>query len=263
MGMISKQRKVVRLSNKKEKLLTKEQYEKYLMNLKQQDEHSWLGTMSLKERMRVHGILRLLLRADRISKRIVVRKLNKEIPKVPDGRQVIFVLTHVGRDDIAIFNEVVGEHYTILSGDYESLHNNIQGFVLALNGTIFFNMKSQEERSSIEDKVVEVLNSGDNILCSMEAAWNLSANEIVMELFPGMLRAAIKSNSVIIPVGIERFSYRLYGINMAKEVFDPCEYLEKYNDSGLAIEQARGGIASNHGRSKVSNLLRRLYSGED
>lgn len=134
--------KVVRLSNKKEKLLTEEQYEEYLYKLKEHDENSWLGTMSLQQRMRFHGILRFLLRADRISKRIKVRKLNNMVPKIPKGRQAIFVLMHVGRDDIAIFNEVVGEHYTILSGDYESLHNNVEWFVSALNGTLFFNMKS-------------------------------------------------------------------------------------------------------------------------
>lgn len=231
--------KVVRLSNKKEKLLTEEQYEEYLYKLKEHDENSWLGTMSLHQRMRFHGILRFLLRADRISKRIKVRKLNNMVPKIPKGRQAIFVLTHVGRDDIAIFNEVVGEHYTILSGDYESLHNNVEWFVFALNGTLFFNMKSQEERGTIEDKVVKILNEGDNILCSMEAAWNLSANEIVMELFPGMIRAAIKSNSVIIPVGIERFTYRLYGINMASKVFEPNDYVDKYKNIDVAIEEAR------------------------
>lgn len=80
---------------------------------------------------------------------------------------------------------------------------------------------------------------GDNILCSMEAAWNLSANELVMELFPGMIRAAKKSYSVIIPVGIERFSCRLYGINIAKEIVDPCEHYEKYEEEELAVEQAR------------------------
>ena len=70
--------------------------------------------MSLKQRMRFHGILRFLLRVDRISKGIKVRKLNSKTPKIPENRQAIFVLTHVGRDDIAIFNEVVGEHYTIV-----------------------------------------------------------------------------------------------------------------------------------------------------
>ena len=187
-------------------------------------------------------MLRFLLRADRISKGIKVRKLNTQMPSVPEDRQVIFVLTHVERDDISIFNEVVGEHYTILSGDYESLHNNLQGFVIALNGTVFFNMKSKEERNLIEDKVVEVLKSGDNILCSMEAAWNLSANEIVMELFPGMLRAALKSNALIVPVGIVRFSYRLYGINVAQEAFDVNEYIAKYQDTGQAIEKARENL---------------------
>lgn len=231
--------RVVRLSKKKEQLLNEEQYADYLRRLKAQDEKSYLGTMSLQKRMRYHGLLRFLLRIDRISKGIRVRKLNTQMPNVPKDRSVIFVLTHVGRDDISIFNEVISEHYTILSGDYESLHNNLQGFVIALNGTVFFNMKSKEERGSIEDKVVEVLKGGDNILCSMEAAWNLSANEIVMELFPGMLRAALRSNAVIVPVGIERFSYRLYGINVAGQAFDVNEYITKYQNAGHAIEIAR------------------------
>lgn len=47
MVAISKQCKVTRLSNKKEKLLTEEQYEEYLNYLKRYDENSWLGTMRL------------------------------------------------------------------------------------------------------------------------------------------------------------------------------------------------------------------------
>ena len=108
---VGKQR-VIRLSNKREKELSEEQYEEYLWKLKQQDENSWLGMMSLKQRMWIHGILHFLLRADRISKGIKVRKLNSQTPKIPANRKAIFVLTHVGRDDIAIFNEVVKEHYT-------------------------------------------------------------------------------------------------------------------------------------------------------
>jgi len=115
-GIFGKE-KVVRLSNQKEKQLTKAQYEEYLWKLKKQDENSWLGTMSLKKRMRFHSMLHFLLRADRISTGIRVQKINSKMPELPEGRQAIFVLTHVGRDDIAIFNEVVDEHYTILSGD--------------------------------------------------------------------------------------------------------------------------------------------------
>lgn len=231
--------KVTRLSKRQEALLTNEEYEIYLKQLKSQDENSKLGTMSLRHRMRYHGLLRFLMRADRISKGIVVRKLNSKMPDVPNDRQIIFVLTHVGKDDISIFNEVINRHYTILSGDYESLHNNVEGFILALNGTVYFDMKSKEERAAIEERVVQVLKSGDNILCSMEAAWNLSPNEIVMELFPGMLRAALKSNALIVPVGIERFSHKLYGINIAKEAFDVKNYIRKYTDVDYAIEIAR------------------------
>lgn len=54
--------RVVRLSKRKEELLSEEQYAEYLRRLKAQDEKSYLGTMSLKQRMRYHGLLRFLLR---------------------------------------------------------------------------------------------------------------------------------------------------------------------------------------------------------
>lgn len=167
------------------------------------------------------------------------------------------MLTHVGKDDIAIFNEVIGCHYTILSGDYESLHNRVEGFISMLNGTIFFDMDSKEERNQIEEKVVDILKNGDNILCSMEAAWNLSPNEIVQELFPGMVRAAIKAKAIIICVGIERFHSKLYGINIASKVFDPTLYAIQYDDEKNMLNIAREEL-----RQYMAELKFELYYHE-
>lgn len=64
-------------------------------------------------------------------------------------------------------------HYTILSGDYESLHCRVEGLLMYLNGIVFFDMRSKQERMEIEQRVVSVLNSGDSILCSMDANGNV------------------------------------------------------------------------------------------
>lgn len=64
----------------------------------------------------------------------------------------------------------------------------------------------------------------------MEAAWNISPHEIVQKLFPGMIRVAIETNAVIIPIGIERFSKKQYGINILKTLFDPFKYIDTASD---------------------------------
>jgi len=247
-------KKVKRLSAKQESLLSEEEYTQYLKALREKDEKSWIGMMSFKQRMRLHSFLRILMKVTRFFMGIKVYKQNVDTSIICENRPIIYVLTHVGRDDILVFNEVIGHHYTILSGDYESLHNRVEGLIHMLNGTVFFNMASKEERSQIENKVVDILKSGDNILCSMEAAWNLSPNEIVQELFPGMIRAAIKAEAVIFCVGIERFSSKLYGINIAKKVFDPTVYWTQYDCEESMLNTAREEL-----RQYMAELKFELY----
>ncbi len=248
-------KKVKRLSAKQESLMSEEEYTQYLKTLREKDEKSWIGMMSFKHRMRWHSFLGILMKVTRYFMGIKVHKQNVDTSLIMcQSRPIIFVLTHVGKEDILVFNEVIGCHYTILSGDYESLHNRVEGLIHMLNGTIFFNMASKEERNQIENKVVDILKSGDNILCSMEAAWNLSPNEIVQELFPGMIRAAIKAEAVIFCVGIERFSSKLYGINIAKKVFDPTIYKAQYNCEASMLNIAREEL-----RQYMAELKFELY----
>lgn len=249
--------KIKRLSRKKELRLSEEELAKYLKALRKQDEQSWIGSMKLEQRRKWHPFLRILMKANRLFMGIKVEKLNTNLPPMLRKRPIIFVLTHVGRDDIIVLNEVLSQHYTILIGDYESLHNNVLGLISMLNGTVFFDMKSKEDRAQVEDRVIQVLRGGDNILCSMEAAWNLSPNELVQELFPGMIRAALKSDAVIVCVGIERFSAKLYGINIAKEVFDPKRYQGQNKETKIAIDKMREDL-----RQYMAELKFELYYHE-
>ena len=245
---------IKRLSQKEEKKLSDDEYAIYLKELRMYDDSSKINNMELKNRKKLNPFLRKMMKVSRIASGIKVIKLNTKLPTEINNRPIIFVLTHVGKDDIAVFNEAITKHYTILSGDYESLHNNIEGFVTILNGVEFFDMRSKTERKEIEKKVVQKLKSGDNILCSMEAAWNLSPNIPVLELFPGMINAAINSNAVIISVGIERFNKKLYGINVGKKIFDPKVYNEKYKNKEEMLE-----IAKNELRQIMADIKMELY----
>ena len=249
---------VKRLSDKKIMRLSKAEYAIYLKQMRIHDEAGKINNLNVGAKRLLHPILRAVMKTSRTVNRIKVCKLNTVIPKPLDRRPIIFVITHVGKDDIMIFNEVVMQHYTILSGDYESLHNRIEGFISMLNGTIFFDMQSVNERKTVEDRVTDVLKQGDNVLCSMEAAWNLSSNELVQELFPGMLRAAFKGNAVIIPVGLERFHDRLFGINVATKYFDPKSYTNDcFTDKG-ALGKAKKDL-----RQELAELKFELYFHKD
>lgn len=233
----NKDKEVKRLSEKEEQKLNELEYQMYLKKLRLNDELNNINNLSLEKRKKLVPTLRKIMQLNLKASNIEIVTLNEELPTT--NRPIIFVLTHVGRDDISAFTTAIKKHYTILSGDYESLHNNLEGLITSLNGVKYFDMKSKEDRYSIAMKAEEVLKNNDNVLCSMEAAWNISPNEIVTKLFPGMIKVAIYTNAVIIPVGIERFNSKLYGVNVSKTIFDPKKYINDDFKYTHAIEDLR------------------------
>lgn len=239
----SKSKRIHRLSDRQEARLLDEDYTKYLGYLRIKDEKGLIAWANNKQRPIVHFILhRVLKLSDRMSGLRVI-SLNTTIPEIAKKKPAIYVITHAGKDDISVFNQAVNRHFVVLSGDYESLHNNIEGLFTMLNGVIFFDMNSPSDRKTVIPRVVEALKGGNNILCSMEAAWNLSPNIPVTPLFKGMLLAAAEADTVIVPVGIERFQKKLYGVNIANEVFDPKVEVIRDNFKA-ALENLRQRMAS-------------------
>lgn len=226
-----RKQKIKRLSNEEEQQLTEKQYYMYLKELRLHDEKSLLNNLPLIFSKLIHPILCAGLKSNRIKSGVEVEIMNQRIPKEIGKRPIIFVLTHVGKDDISVFNDgVPKKHYTILSGDYESLHNNLESFVFRLNKTKFFDMNSAQDRGKVVNEVAAILKR-DNLLCSMEAAWNITPNVIVQDIFKGMILAGEKSNGVILAAGIERFSNNFYGINIGEEFFDPKAFLKQTEET--------------------------------
>lgn len=250
----SKDRKIIRLTNEKEEQLTDDEYAIYLKQLRIHDDNSKVHNLSVSQRKKLVPLVRTLMKVSRITSLIKIRRLNKKMPKIPGERPIIYVLTHAGKDDQVVFSDVIKDHYTVLSGDYESLHNCIEGKVCALNGIEYFDMRSEKERAMIEERIEQKINEGDNILCSMEAAWNLSANVPVLELFAGMIRSAIKTNAVIMPVGIEMFDKRFFGINVGETYFDPSTYVGKYETEREMLDTARADL-----RQLMADIKMQLY----
>lgn len=202
---------------------------------------------------RWHPVMRLVFKLSRMLSGIKVVKINDKLPVIPPDRHVIYTLSHVGKDDQAVFNEIRTKHYSVVSGDYESLYNNVEGLFTKANGVLFFDMNSKEERRTIVNRVAERL-SEDDILCSMEGAWNISPNCLVYGIFPGMIKAALMSNAVIIPVGIERFNAKLYSLNVSENYFDPIEERKKFLEEKEFMEWSRDYI-----RQELASLKYNTY----
>lgn len=208
---------------------------------------------NLNRKKKLHPIMREVFRLTRVVAGITVVKINSTIPMIPSNRHVIYTISHVGKDDQAVFNELKTKHYTVLSGDYESLYNNVEGWFTKANGVLFFDMNSRTERKTIVDRVAERL-VYDDILCSMEGAWNISPNCLVYDIFPGMIKAALKSGSVIVPVGIERFNDKLYSLNVSDKYFDPSKEINRFPNEKDFIEWSKDYI-----RQELASLKFNAY----
>lgn len=208
---------------------------------------------NLNRKKKLHPIMREVFRLTRVVAGITVVKINSTIPMIPPNRHVIYTISHVGKDDQAVFNELKTKHYTVLSGDYESLYNNVEGWFTKANGVLFFDMNSRTERKTIVDRVAERL-VYDDILCSMEGAWNISPNCLVYDIFPGMIKAALKSGSVIVPVGIERFNDKLYSLNVSDKYFDPSKEINRFPNEKDFIEWSKDYI-----RQELASLKFNAY----
>lgn len=139
-------KKVKRLSARQEKKLSDIEYRRYLKLLRLQDDAGKLSNMPLTKRMRYNRFLRFIMNLSIWLSGVKVYSMNINVPEIPKGRSAIFVLTHCGKYDISVFSKYIQHHYTILSGDYESMHNKVEGFICSLNGQIYFDMQSKEER---------------------------------------------------------------------------------------------------------------------
>ncbi len=211
---------------------------------------------NLRGKQQMHSIMRVVFRLTRVFAGISVVKINAAIPLIPSNRHVIYTISHVGKDDQAVFNELKTKHYTVLSGDYESLYNNIEGWFTKVNGVLFFDMNSKTERKAIVDRVAERL-VYDDILCSMEGAWNISPNCLVYGIFPGMIKAALKSGAVIVPVGIERFNDKLYSLNVSDRYLDPSKEIDRFPNEKDFIEWSKDYI-----RQELASLKFNAYFHE-
>lgn len=231
-----------KLSREDEKKLTPEEYQSYYYQLREEFENSKINSLSLETRKKMHKLLLSILK---IMNRMNGYKLNVlDDNRNNTERPKIFAATHISKADIEAVSEVIKEHYYLLSGDFESLHDTLDGLFLGLNGVIYFNEHNKEDRKNVKQRMIETLKSGGNLLYFPEGTWNLSPNLLLNKCYYGIIEVALAANAIIVPIGIEQYDNRF--VAKVGENFDVQNYLmdDEKSTKIKAIMELRDRLAT-------------------
>lgn len=199
-------------------------FEELYFRLREKEEKSFLGSMSLRSRQRLHSLVLLIYtiknHLNGFHFEVIGDKRKSHV-----SRPVIFAVTHIGKFDIELVSEAIKEHYYLLSGDYEHLQGTVDSKFLNINGVIYFNETVKYDRASVVKKMINHLNDGGNLMYFPEGTWNLTPNLPVIPLYWGVVDIAKKGHAIIVPIAVEQYEKR-FVINIGDN-FDVKKFLDK------------------------------------
>ena len=172
-------------------------------------------------RKRTHGLIIALLKLNRIfsGQKLTVMADRRS----RTGRPLIYACTHVGRYDIEMAIQLIGDPLWFFMGDPGAVYKNLDGLILWLNGTIFTDTAFKEDRHIGKETCVKTLEQGGSLLIYPEGAWNITENQVVMPLFSGTAEMAIRTGVEIVPIAIEQYGKHYYanvGENISPAGYD-------------------------------------------
>lgn len=145
--------------------------------------------------------------------------LGEKVTKFIKGEKkkpVIYAITHVDKYDFQLVSEALREHQFPFAGDPETMYRNFDGTVLGLNGVVYCDTESKTDRKIAKNTSINLLKKGKNLLIYPEGVWNVTANLLMLPLFPGIIEMAKETGCDIVPVAIERYG-KDYVVNIGKE----------------------------------------------
>lgn len=140
----------------------------------------------------------------------------KSFIKGEKQKPVIYAITHIDKYDFQIVSEALKDHQYPFAGDPETMYRSFDGFVLNLNGVIYCDTESKNDRKIAKDTSIDLLKSGKNLLIYPEGVWNVTPNLLMLPLFPGIIEMAKETGCDIVPVAIERYD-KDYIVNIGTE----------------------------------------------
>ncbi len=191
-----------------------------------------------------HNFLhRLMLPALILMGKLEGRKvtvLNDRRPSRKTSKPTIFASSHVGGCDIEAAFEALHAPCYLFLGDPRQVYHSVDGLFLALNGVIALETRDKTDRHIAKERGIALLKKGGNLLIYPEGAWNITGNEPVMKLFPGVAIMALECGADIVPLAQERVGKHYY-VNIGKPI--PYEDI-KGKDTKTLTAQLRDILAT-------------------
>lgn len=120
-------------------------------------------------------------------------------------KPILYCVSHIGKFDYQIVYEAINDYAVPLAGDPETLVRTFDGAFLERNQIIYVDVNDELDRYISELSMIDVLEHKVNGLIYPEGFWNVTSNELMMDLYPGAIRMAIYGDAVIVPCCIEKY----------------------------------------------------------
>lgn len=188
----------------------------YYLKKRKYEYQNGTNLKGLKWRDKLHPILLSLIR---LNRKYIARQdltiLNDK--RIETDKPVIYAITHMGVYDYQIVCEAIKEHQYPFAGDPETMYRSGDGLILSLNGVIYCDTNSKEDRQIALETSKQLLKKNENLLIYPEGIWNLSPNLLSLPLFPGIINIAMETGCDIIPVAVEQYDKEFY-VNIGENI---------------------------------------------
>lgn len=187
------------------------QFEQYKQ--KKQKNLSQDSYIPMKIRKAIRPLLRGMLWASRKMQGYEIEIFNRT--EIPQGKPIIFAVSHIAKMDFEIVSETIKEQYYVLAADFMHVKGTFSSFFFWMNGVIYIDVLDKKDRKNSRDFMAKVLKQGGNIMLFPEGTWNLSPNELIYDIQLGAVDVAMETGASIVPISVEIYDeQKKFVINM-------------------------------------------------
>lgn len=182
----------------------------YLMSL---DADAAISKKGIKRRQRINPLLRKVAPATLSNKQVFENRNallagdNADSAAVPEDKgillpdePVIWVSNHAFKDDTLASILALKRQATILFGSLPQFFNTPDGFTGWLIGVAMVNRNNKNSRRASMDKLRKIIEYGGDVFMFPEGVWNVTPNQLMIDLWPGVYRLAKETGAKIVPV---------------------------------------------------------------
>ena len=134
-------------------------------------------------------------------------------PKLEKDESYIFVCNHTCPEDIETVLNIIDRNAYLVLGSVKTLREEMDGYLVWLNGTLPFDISDQSQRKEVIPKSERILKT-NSILIFPEGSHNLNPNKLINPLFDGPINMALNSGKKIVLLTLIRDSEKIYHMLM-------------------------------------------------